>query len=791
MTTQVTPNGQNYMDQALSFEMVRNLCNGKGNAWSELGKFILIIGMDQFKVLFKAVVDKLVKSIGEMSFIDILKSPIEFVKWMLSFFKNAFTRQSQYCYPLSNDENEIELEGTVIHTDIDLQLSFWEFITSEEFKPHLSYSVDKTESIKQIDNNTFQYTECWKEVMIAIPNCETKMIFDTQLKFLIENKFNKKMIKEVNKTKENGFNDTIDYEKVVLKFFYNCKKEQCDNLKLHPTRHNESVLYPDITIFSNSNVITNILDQIPNLLLKYSEEKSAIFNTLKSENPENSIELFESAFYINDHKYIYTKNADSTLKRYYRNFQLMISCFGIFYHDFSTKNRSFKKDIKIKYPKLFDSKYVVFGFPYTCQIEDIIPKLETVLSYHKKLILMLSDKLIKDLFKDNTTYCLFINWLYTLNNLEPPYNDFNISNNGELTSHNKITLYSPIKNCDEKMREQLFNFIHLSSNNKKLTNNCEKVKTFEIKMEYKEEEVKTKNPLFEIAQKRLQEFKSLDKSETCDKLIGECVSMMPSEFIIEMKYTKEVVCNHINEIYKSLDRLYLSKKDNNKLTTMLHSFRDDKELFQSLGLSNKLCVLLYGEPGCGKSSTIEVIGSYLQKDIYNLNLRSVRSNEDLGALWDFVTNKTTNGGCIVMEDIDASTNVVLERNSHTKNEDFTTVQPLTPNETPLSLSYLLNILQGSLQRDNSVVVVTTNWIQKLDPAFTRSMRFDVKIDMKPADHHQIISIWKVYFPKREVPTELIKSIPEHKYTPAQFIDEFRQYIKTQDISDEEILSQFK
>jgi len=143
-----------------------------------------------------------------------------------------------------------------------------------------------------------------------------------------------------------------------------------------------------------------------------------------------------------------------------------------------------------------------------------------------------------------------------------------------------------------------------------------------------------------------------------------------------------------------------------------------------------------------------------------------------------------------MEDIDASTNVVLARNEHTLNEDFTSIQPLTPNETPLSLSYLLNILQGSLQRDNSVVIVTTNWIQKLDPAFTRNMRFDVRIDMKPADHHQIQTIFKVYFPKRVVPEQLIKTIPEHKFTPAYFIDEFRQHIKNPDITDEEIFAPF-
>jgi chaperone BCS1 len=200
-----------------------------------------------------------------------------------------------------------------------------------------------------------------------------------------------------------------------------------------------------------------------------------------------------------------------------------------------------------------------------------------------------------------------------------------------------------------------------------------------------------------------------------------------------------------------------------------------------------LAVLLYGEPGCGKSSTIETIGSYLQKDIYNLNLQSVQTNEDLARLWDYVTNQTKNGGCIVLEDVDAQSDIVLARTLQSTNNHITI---LTPNETPLSLSFFLNLIQGSSQRDGQVFVTTTNWIEKLDPAFTRSMRFDVKIEMKPADYDQITEIYSVYFPRRKVPLEKIKAIPEYKYTPAMFIDCFRQYIKNPDFTDEELFADF-
>jgi len=381
-------------------------------------------------------------------------------------------------------------------------------------------------------------------------------------------------------------------------------------------------------------------------------------------------------------------------------------------------------------------------------------------------------------------YKKFINNLCDISELKPY---FDISSPPTTSSSNNITLISNDFSLD--LHKECLQFLTSISKQLKNVSNLNKIKTFEIKMEYKENVEKVKNPEYDLSKARLEELKQLAKSEVSEKLIADCIASTPPEFLTETKFVKQVVCNPINEVYKSLDRLYLSKRDKHKLTNMLHDFRDDKTILEDLGLPNKLCVLLYGKPGCGKSSTIDTIGTYLQKDIYNLNLSSVKSNEDLGALWDYVTNKTSNGGCIVMEDIDASTDVVLSRDIQSTNSN-NLLQPITPNETPLSLSYFLNILQGSFQRDNSVVIVTTNWIEKLDPAFTRSMRFDVKIDMKATDHDQMIEIFRVFFPKRELPIELIKSIPEHKFTPAQFIDQFREHIKNSDLTSQELFEPF-
>jgi ATP-dependent 26S proteasome regulatory subunit len=107
----------------------------------------------------------------------------------------------------------------------------------------------------------------------------------------------------------------------------------------------------------------------------------------------------------------------------------------------------------------------------------------------------------------------------------------------------------------------------------------------------------------------------------------------------------------------------------------------------------------------------------------------------------------------------------------------------------LSLEYFLNILQGTLTRDNSVFIATTNHLEILDPAFYRPGRFDIKIEMKPADHYQIEQIYQTFF-DRPINQENLKQISEFKWTPAQFIFKFAEYISNPNASDTEILGEF-
>lgn len=245
----------------------------------------------------------------------------------------------------------------------------------------------------------------------------------------------------------------------------------------------------------------------------------------------------------------------------------------------------------------------------------------------------------------------------------------------------------------------------------------------------------------------------------------------------------------INSSYKTFDTLYLRKVDETRLISILDNFNTRSELLQSIGIPNKLCILLEGPTGTGKSSTILTIASYLKKDIYYLSFgETIKTNEDLQMIFDHVI-KNCNGGILVAEDIDCVGTLVHKRN-YNIDTDYNLVKFVDKNDTnsKLSLSYLLNLLQGTITPDNLIFIATTNCIDNIDPAFYRHGRFDIRLNMKLCDRYQINKIYNKLLNK-DIEPSVLNKIVENKYTTAQVIFTIKDYL-TDNFTDEEILKHF-
>jgi len=149
-------------------------------------------------------------------------------------------------------------------------------------------------------------------------------------------------------------------------------------------------------------------------------------------------------------------------------------------------------------------------------------------------------------------------------------------------------------------------------------------------------------------------------------------------------------------------------------------------------------------PGSGKTSLIHALAGELGLDIYVVTLSSKGMNDSsLASLMGRVPSR-----CIVLlEDLDAAFTRSTSRDSTaTGAPETTTTKTATDDGNTLSLSGLLNSLDGVAATEGRLLFATTNHIDRLDPALSRPGRMDVWVDFKNATKWQAEELFKNFFP---------------------------------------------
>lgn len=239
----------------------------------------------------------------------------------------------------------------------------------------------------------------------------------------------------------------------------------------------------------------------------------------------------------------------------------------------------------------------------------------------------------------------------------------------------------------------------------------------------------------------------------------------------------------------------------------LNFFLENKKWYQEQGIPHTIGLLLEGDPGCGKTSFIKSIANLTGYHILNFKLCEQFDFKELERIiFNEQINKDLiiplNKRLIILEDIDCMIDIVKTRKeSVTNNTDIIELDSLE-NQEPLesqdskietkkksktiaelqitkkddsiasviqkmmkkddlvnnNLSYLLNILDGIKESQDRIIIMTTNHVEKLDPALIRPGRIDLNIKFKKASIKDIKEMLNFYW-KQEVP-ELDSSLNE-------------------------------
>lgn len=165
----------------------------------------------------------------------------------------------------------------------------------------------------------------------------------------------------------------------------------------------------------------------------------------------------------------------------------------------------------------------------------------------------------------------------------------------------------------------------------------------------------------------------------------------------------------------------------------IKDFEDRREWSLMRGLPHRLGIILDGPAGTGKSSLLHAIASETGRALFYLNLGSV---EDDKALTDLVSSgRNWRKTLLVIEDFDA-TGAKVSR----KEEDGDGKEK----KEGVTLSALLNVLDGLIAPDGLVVIATTNHPERLDPALIRPGRFDIRCHLGPLGWDQFDGLARLF-----------------------------------------------
>lgn len=229
--------------------------------------------------------------------------------------------------------------------------------------------------------------------------------------------------------------------------------------------------------------------------------------------------------------------------------------------------------------------------------------------------------------------------------------------------------------------------------------------------------------------------------------------------------------------------------DINLIRKRVEFFRDNKDWYDNKGVPYTLGIMVSGNPGSGKTSVIKCIANELKRHIINVHLSDNMTKTQLENLfYNEQLHITQNGKTetytipiskriYVLEDVDCQCNVILDRGDSTLEQKLANENiqlkaeierlkhaiseisagkkvimnnnnQMTNNvdrkdeksSEKITLSFLLNLFDGVLETPGRIVIMTTNFIDKLDKAFTRPGRIDICCKLGFADCAQIVEI---------------------------------------------------